>query len=157
MTHLTPCPICGKGQLVLLTQAEEFEFDLGEEKIKVRAQDVPVQKCNQCGEELSGPAAAQVRHEAICRAAGLLIPSEYKSIREKLGWSQQYLADLTGFGVATVSRSERGRLLPNRSYHTVLLALRDCPPFREYLKKLHTSHSRKLEVFPILADTAAQP
>ena len=143
--HGTSCPVCGKGHLVPLTQTEEFEFDLGEEKIMVRAEAVPVQKCDQCGEVLSGPAAAQVRHAALCRAAGFLTSTEYQTIREKLGWSQQFLADLTGFGVATISRLERGRLLPNRSYHTVLLALRDCPPFQEYLKSLHESRSQKRE------------
>lgn len=131
------CPECGKGQLIALTRTEEFDFDLGDEKIKVRVENVPIQKCDHCGEVMSGPAAAKVRHDAVCRAAGFLTPAEYKAIREGLNWSQQYLADLTGFGVATVSRSERGRLLPNRSYNTVLLALRDCKPFREYLEEQH--------------------
>jgi putative zinc finger/helix-turn-helix YgiT family protein len=129
------CPECGKGQLVGLTRTEEFDFDLGDGTIKVRAENVPVKKCDVCGEVMSGPDAAQVRHEAVCRAAGLLTPAEYRAIREGLGWSQQYLADLTGFGAATVSRAERGRLLPNRSFDKVLRALRDCPPFREYLRE----------------------
>lgn len=138
--HLPPtgskCPECGQGQLLALTRTEEFDFDLGEETVKVRAENVPVQKCDQCGEVISGPAAATVRHEAICCAAGLLPPAGIKAIREQFGWSQQNLADLTGFGVATVSRWERGRLLQNRSNNKVLLALRDCPPFREYLAGL---------------------
>lgn len=137
------CPECGKGQLIALTRIEEFDFDLGDEKVKVRAENVPVQKCDHCGEVMSGPAAAKVRHEAVCRAAGFLTPAEYRAIREELDWSQQYLADLTGFGVATVSRSERGRLLPNRSFNTVLLALRDCAPFREYLERVHASRSEQ--------------
>ena len=128
------CPECGKGQLITVRRSEEFDFDLGEVTVKVRAENVPVRKCDQCGEVISGPEAAKVRHDAVCRAAGFLIPSEYKAIRETLDWTQQDVADLTGFGVATVSRAERGRLLPNRSYNTVLLAIRDCPPFREYLQ-----------------------
>jgi DNA-binding transcriptional regulator YiaG len=94
---------------------------------------------------MSGPAAAKVRHEAICRAAGLLTPSEVKAIREKFGWSQQHLADLTDFGIATVSRWERGRLLQNRSNNKVLQAIRDCPPFREYLEGLLATKMRKQE------------
>jgi DNA-binding transcriptional regulator YiaG len=70
----------------------------------------------------------------ICRAAGLLTPAEIKGIREKFGWSQQNLADLAAFGVATVSRWEPGRLLQNKSSNKSLLALRDCPPFRKYLE-----------------------
>jgi putative zinc finger/helix-turn-helix YgiT family protein len=144
----TKCPECGKGQFVPQTRTEEFDFDLGEETVTVRAENVPVLQCDQCGEVMSGPAAAKVRHEAVCRAAGFLTPSEYKSIREELEWSQQRLADLTGFGVATVSRSECGRLLPNRSYNIVLLAIRDCSPFREYLERLHELQGGKREANP---------
>ncbi len=132
----TKCPECGVGQLLAFTRTEEFDFDLGDETVKVRAECVPVKKCDKCGTVMSGPEAAKVQHEAICRATGLLTPNEIKTIREKSGWSQQHLADLTGLGVATISRWERGRLLQNRSNNKVLLALRDCPPFREYLEGL---------------------
>src|SRR5436309_2478122 len=105
------CPECGQGQLISLTRTEEFDFDLGDETVKVRAENVPIEKCDKCGAVMSGPAAAKVRHEAVCRAAGLLTPSEIKALREQFGWSQQYLADLANIGVATISRWERGRLL----------------------------------------------
>ena len=133
------CPECGEGKLLSFTQDEEFDFDFGDKIVKVHAKDVPIKKCDRCGEEMSGPAAANVRHEAICRAAGLLAPSDIKALRDKFGWSQPHLADLTGLGIATVSRWERGRLLQNRSNNKVLLALRDCPPFREYLEGLLAS------------------
>lgn len=137
------CPECEQGHLVPFTRDEEFDYDLGEETIKVIARDVPVERCDSCGMTASGPAAARVRHEAVCRAAGLLTPSEIKAIREQFDWSQQYLAELTGFGVATISRWERGRLLQNRSTNKVLQAIRDCPPFREYLEELVASKTRK--------------
>src|SRR5713101_7205180 len=109
------------------------------------ARDVPVERCDACGMIASGPAAARVRHEAVCRAAGLLTPSEIKALRDKFGWSQQYLADLTDFGIATVSRWERGRLLQNRSNNKVLQAIRDCPPFREHLEGLLAAKRRQQE------------
>jgi putative zinc finger/helix-turn-helix YgiT family protein len=134
--ELPKCPECNRGRLRSLTRTEEFDFDLGEETVKVRVENVPVERCDQCGEVISGPAAARLRDEAICRAAGLLTPAEIKAIRESFGWSQQHLADLTGFGIATISRWERGRLMQNRSNNKVLLALRDCAEFREYLEGL---------------------
>jgi putative zinc finger/helix-turn-helix YgiT family protein len=137
------CPECEHGHLVPFTRDEELDFDLGEEIIKVLAKNVPLERCDTCGLIASGPPAAKVRHEAVCRAAGLLTPSEIKAIRERFGWSQQYLADLTGCGVATVSRWERGRLLQNRSSNKVLQAIRDCPPFREYLEGLLASKASK--------------
>src|ERR1700688_1260323 len=114
------CPECHTGQLLSQTRTEEFDFDLGDKTIRVRAENVPYQVCNHCKEELIGAEAVRIRHEAICFAAGYLSPAEYKAIRESFGWSQQYLADLTGYGVATVSRAERGRLLPNLSYDITL-------------------------------------
>jgi putative zinc finger/helix-turn-helix YgiT family protein len=145
----TKCPECGQGQLLAFSRTEEFDFDLGDETVKVRAENVPVEKCDKCGAVMSGPAAARVRHEAVCRAAGLLTPSEIKAIREQFGWSQKELADLTGCGVATVSRWERGRLLQNRSSNKVLQAIRDCPPFREYLEELLAPRAREPEPEPI--------
>jgi putative zinc finger/helix-turn-helix YgiT family protein len=141
-TFMPICPECGKGHLFDLTHPEDFEFDLGDEKIQVHVPAVHVETCDNCGVEISGPEAAAARHEAICRAAGLLSPAEIRTIREQLGWSQQYLADLTGFGVATVSRCERGRLLHSRSLNTVMVAIRDCPPFREHLEARHAARMR---------------
>src|SRR2546426_80033 len=100
----TVCPECGQGQLFEFTRTEEFDFDIGGEVVRVRAENVPLERCDKCGEVMSGPAAAIIQHEAICRAAGLLTPAEIKAIRDKFDWSQQYLADLTNFGVATISR-----------------------------------------------------
>src|ERR1700682_2903552 len=117
------CPECERGQLLPFTRDEEFDYDLGEETIKVIARDVPVERCDACGMIASGPAAAKVRHEAVWRAVGLMTPSEITAFRDQFGWSQQYLADLTDFGVATVSRWERGRLLQNRSANKVLQAI----------------------------------
>ena len=42
-------------------------------------------------------------------------PSEIVALRERLGLSQSELAALTGIGKATISRWERGRILPNRA------------------------------------------
>lgn len=140
------CPECREGQLFSFTQDEDFDFDLGDESVKVHAENVPVKKCDKCGEEMSGPPAAKVRHEAICRAAGLLAPSEIKALRDHFGWSQPYLAELTDFGIATISRWERGRLLQNRSANKVLQAIRDCTPFREYLEALLSSKTKKQKI-----------
>ena len=139
------CPECQHGHFVPFARDEELDYDLGEETIKVFARDVPVERCDACGIIASGPAAAKVRHEAVCRAIGLLTPSEIKAIRDKYGWSQQDLANLTDFGIATVSRWERGRLLQNRSANKVLLALRDCPAFREYVERLLASEAKNHE------------
>src|SRR5882672_8577617 len=48
------CPECGQGQLVSFTRTEEFDFDLGDETVKVRAENVPIEKCDKCGEVMTG-------------------------------------------------------------------------------------------------------
>src|SRR4051794_12129893 len=112
----TQCPECGRGTLRTMLRTEDFEFDLGSDGlIKVHAVNVPIEKCDICGEEISGPSAARIRDEALRQAAGLLTPLEIKAVRDKFGWSQQYLSDLTDFGIAMISCWEHGRLLQNRS------------------------------------------
>ncbi len=131
------CPSCGEGTLHTILRTEDFDFDLGDEgKVRVHAENVPLEKCDRCDELLSGPATAKIRDKARYDAAGLLLPPEIKAIRENLGWSQQYLANLTGFRIEHISLWERGRRLQNRSEDKVLRALRDNPPFREYLQGL---------------------
>jgi putative zinc finger/helix-turn-helix YgiT family protein len=122
------------GRLIPEEIDETFDFDLGEEKLRVHAQGVPVERCNQCGLELSGPAAAKVRHNAICRTAGLFTPEEIKELRQRLEMSQDEFAHLAGVGVATISRWERGRVLQNRSNNNLLVLIAEIPQARQLLE-----------------------
>jgi HTH-type transcriptional regulator/antitoxin MqsA len=93
-----------------------FEYGSEEdERITVQAFHVPIEVCDGCGESYSGPEAAKVEHEAICRILGLPTPSEIVGLRDRLGLSQAKFAHLTGIGEATISRWERGLMLPNRA------------------------------------------
>jgi DNA-binding transcriptional regulator YiaG len=137
---MTKCHECERGMLIPLIRNEEFEFDLGDgEILQVHAENIPVKQCDNCDEISIGSAAAKIRHDAICRAAEFPTPDEQKQIREQLGWSQQYLANLIGCGIVTVDLSERGRLLVNRNYYRTILAIRDCLPYRKYLEKQYQS------------------
>jgi putative zinc finger/helix-turn-helix YgiT family protein len=132
------CPSCGHRPLVAQRIRDDFEYGADDERISVVAEAVPVLSCPACGEVLYGPEAAAVRHEAICRALGLLSPNEIKAIRERIGPSQEDFARLTGIGVATLSRWERGRLLQTRAldrYLRLLDALPQTVQFLETLKK----------------------
>ena len=126
------CSMCGHSPLESKLIDDTFEYGTGDETIIVTARQVPVQACAKCGETYSGPEAARVEHEAICQALGLMTPSEIKALRDQFGWSQKDLAALTDLGIATISRSERGRHVQDRSTNMILQALRDCPGFRQY-------------------------
>jgi len=137
------CPECDKGLLVPQLVDETFNFDLGEETVKVHAQNVPVERCVNCGAELSGPAAAKVRHEAVCKAAGFFTPEEVKVLRKQLDLSQEAFAQLAGVGVATVSRVERGRLIQNRSTNNLFFLIAQSDEVRRLLAERLASRTRK--------------
>lgn len=120
--HASRCPTCNTGRLCDKIVTERFEFEVDGKTKAVLAEMVPVSECDNtaCGERLSGPEAARIRHEAICRTFGLLTPCEIQAIRERLELSQERFAQLTGIGVATISRWERGRLLQNRAMDNYL-------------------------------------
>ncbi len=130
------CPSCGHGALQARRIRDEFEYGPEDDRITIVAEAVPVLVCPACGETLYGPEAAAVRHEAICRTLGLLSPAEVKALRERLGPDQDDFARLTGIGVATLSRWERGRLLQTRAMDRYLRLLDALPQAARFLETL---------------------
>jgi putative zinc finger/helix-turn-helix YgiT family protein len=130
------CPSCGHQPLVAQRIRDEFEYGPDDERITVVAEDVPVLVCPACGVTLYGPEAAAVRHQAICRALGLLCPAEIKALRERLGLDQEEFARLTGIGIATLSRWELGRLLQTRALDRYLRLLEALPDAARFLETL---------------------
>ncbi len=113
---LQRCPNCGYNPLRPSFVDRTFEYGTEEdERITIHAHLVPIEVCDQCGESYCGPEAARVEHAAICRLLGLPTPDEIVRLRERLRLSQAKFADLTGIGEATISRWERGLMLPNRA------------------------------------------
>jgi|SRR5579884_2816615 len=122
--RLRRCPNCGHAPLREETITDRFEYRPdGEEPLTVEVPNVPVEVCPKCGEKYLGPAAVRIQHAAVCRALGLLTPAEIQAIRERLGPTQAEFARLTGIGEATISRWERGRILPNRAMDRYLRLL----------------------------------
>ncbi len=138
------CPICGKGKLEPQVRTERFEYGEGRRKVSVEAKDVPIEICTECTEVFSGPEAARIRQEAICRALHLLTPNEIRAAREQFGLSQEEFAELTGIGKATISRWERGWLLQNKAMDHYLRLLIAKPDNLEFL--------RQRQVTTVLAD-----
>jgi putative zinc finger/helix-turn-helix YgiT family protein len=132
------CPVCGKGHLEQRVVTERFDYGEGKKKVRVVADNVPVQVCTHCQETFSGPKAGLIRHRAICRALGLLTPEEICAIRERLGLSQAQFAKLTDIGEATISRWERGRLLQNKAMDRYLRLLDRNPDNVRLLEELRT-------------------
>jgi putative zinc finger/helix-turn-helix YgiT family protein len=77
-----------------------------------------------------------ISHKAICKVLGLLTPDEIRAVRDRLAMSQVEFSKLTGFGEATISRWERGRLLQNRANDRYLRLLAERPENVQFLESL---------------------
>jgi putative zinc finger/helix-turn-helix YgiT family protein len=134
------CPTCDVGQLHPQVVTERFPYEDDGKEVTVVAENVPVERCDnaECGEELSGPEAASIRHMAICRALGLLTPAKIKAIRDSLNLTQAEFARLTRLGEATICRWERGRLLQNPAMDRYLRLIARSEDNIRFLKRLHT-------------------
>jgi putative zinc finger/helix-turn-helix YgiT family protein len=131
------CPLCGHFPLRPVLEDRTFDYGTEEDdRVTVHALQVPLEVCDGCGEKYSGPEAAKVEHAAICRTLGLPTPAEIIALRERLSLSQAEFADLTGIGKATLSRWERGRLLPSRGLARYLQLLARNPRNLDLLKEL---------------------
>jgi putative zinc finger/helix-turn-helix YgiT family protein len=120
-------PICIHDSLEPQVIRDEFDYGPEDDRIKIVIEAVPVMVCSVCGEVFYGPEAGQMHHRAICKAYHLMTPEEIKGVREHLGKTQEEFAELTGIGVATLSRWEKGRLIQTRAHDNYLRILETVP------------------------------
>lgn len=122
--HLNRCPNCDSTHLRDENITDRFDYKLEDgTSMEIEAADVPVQICENCGEQFLGANAARIQHAAVCRALKLLTPEEIRTIRENLGLTQPEFALLTGIAEATISQWEAGRILHNRAMDRYLRLL----------------------------------
>lgn len=117
------CPTCGRSTLESRFIHEEFDYGPEEDCVRVMAEAVPVLACPACDEIFYGPEAEREHDRAIRDVLGLLTPEQIRKIRERLGMSQAEFSRLSGIGVATLSRLEKGRLIQSRSLDNYLRLL----------------------------------
>jgi DNA-binding transcriptional regulator YiaG len=162
------CPTCDVGRLRNRVVDERFDYEDDGVKHTVVAENVPLRECDNpvCRERLSGPEAARIRdeaigrtldeylrrpdstpeaarlrHDALCRAQGLLTPGEIRTIRERVASSPAEFWRLTGIGVATIGRWERGGLLQHRSMDRYLRLLDRDVANVQFLRRLQDDGS----------------
>jgi len=128
------CPSCGHLSLEQRLVHERFEYGGEDKTVWVEVENVPVEVCGHCGEPFSGPAAAAVRHDAICKTLGLLTPADIRALRERFAMTQEQFAVSTGIGVATISRWERGRWVQTRAHDRLLRTLDENRVLREVVE-----------------------
>src|SRR5271170_2477856 len=105
------CDCCSASATVRMSYAvQKFNYGAEEPYVELSVR-VPVWTCAECGDQYTDEKAEEIRHEEVCRHLQRMTPSDIKCLREMYGLTQANLAELTGFGVASIKRWEGGSLV----------------------------------------------
>ena len=106
------CVLCGSSEIA--TRQEEISFPVStrgkEDTLRVT---IPVHECKECEFEFTSPVADKIQHDAVCRFLNVMTPSEVREVRKKSGLTQSKFAEITGIGVASINRWEKGGVIQN--------------------------------------------
>lgn len=122
MENTVTCLQCGGTQLDMASREVEFDHGGRDKPFRVKA-TFPFITCRQCGFVSVDGVDEDLQHEAACRHLGVMTPAEIRALRDKIGLTQKDLAELTGFGVASISRWEGGVLIQNEACDRLLYLL----------------------------------
>ena len=120
-THI--CPKCStENSFAELTTTEYI--DVRGEEIKL---EVPILRCNACGEEYynfeEDIDVLDQAYREYRNKHNMIQPEQLKSFRKEYGLTQHELANLLGWGGATISRYENGALQDEAHDKTLQLAM----------------------------------
>ena len=94
-------------------------------------ENLPVSKCESCGEVYYDNRADSATQNALRTHLGLLLPEQIVALREARGLTQSDVSRDTGIAAETLSRWENGRVIQSKSHDTLLRAyLGDLSLFR---------------------------
>ena len=129
----TKCSKCRERAVALATVSYSVQVDNDGRKYDVAIPDLVVPRCAKCGNiVLHGDANDRITAE-FRKVAGLLTPAEIRFHRERVGLSQEELAEHLGITVLTLSRWELGELIQPRSLDRFLRAVLTMPELRRTL------------------------
>lgn len=140
-----PCPLCGHG-LKEKSVTETFTY-------KGRALEYPnyvVHQCSSCGEEFVGNRAMKESGRRLRdfyrEVDGLLLSSEIKRIRVKLGYTQDGLSQLLGGGAKAFARYESGDVIQSEAMDNLLRVLDSHPQALATLENKNMPEKRVISV-----------
>ena len=138
------CDVCGAIGVQTELMRDPFIYGTGADAVELTA-DVWVHTCSACGDSYTDDEADVAYDEAVCHHLGLLTPAEIRAIRKGYDLTRAELAQLTGFGKATLGRWERGELHQNRSADRYLRLLQDLEVMRLLRALVEPSDSSGIE------------
>ena len=116
------CPECGGKDVQTRYETEEFRYGVGEHAIAISV-ELPLRQCAACGFQYFDHVADETRHEAVCRALGVMTPQEIQAVRQAFGFSRREFSVLTGLGEASLGRWECGTLIQSQANDRYLYLL----------------------------------
>ncbi len=127
------CSKCRERTVVIATIPYELQMEHDRRKYEVSIAALSVPQCTKCGNfSLDHEASDQITC-AFRKQIGLLQPEEIRQQREKLGLSQQELADLLDVGASEIAWWENGERLQQRHMDRFLRAFFAVPELRRTL------------------------
>jgi putative zinc finger/helix-turn-helix YgiT family protein len=114
------CANCGQRTMEIATVDYSTDWIYDGRTYRVHVPNLSVPKCSNCG-AMSFDRDADLQTEAEYRKLlGILCPDEIRSNRERLGLSQQQLADLISASIHEVERWESGGQIQQRAQDKML-------------------------------------
>jgi putative zinc finger/helix-turn-helix YgiT family protein len=127
------CSKCRERAVVIATIPYELQMDHDGRKYQVKIADLSVPQCTKCGNFSFDHEASQQIARAFCREAGLLNGAEIRRQREKLGLTQQALAELLDVESSELAWWENGERIQQRHMDRFLRAFFALPELRRTL------------------------
>lgn len=125
------CPNCGSGNVTTRLSVDRFTYGNGTDAVQLKA-NIPFHRCTDCTFEYTDSEAEDIRHEAVCRHLGVMVPAEVLDLRSSYGLTRAEFAEATRIGEASLARWETGQLIQNPANDNFLYLLR----FRENWERL---------------------
>ena len=134
----TKCSKCGERAVALSTMPYTVQVLNDGRKYHVAIPNLEVPRCSKCGNTvLHGEANSRITAE-LRKVVGLLTPEEMRFHRERVGLTQDELADHLGINVQTLASWEAGELIQPRSLDRFLRAILTKPELRKTLADKHS-------------------
>ena len=114
------------------------------ERVKV---SVPLKWDEEIQEWLLTPEAHQIIEDTKARHMGLLLPAQFRELRERYGFTQKEMGELLQVGEKSWTRWESGRHRPSRSINLLVRALYEGGLSIDYLLKRAGKPTREEYVF----------
>lgn len=118
---------------------------------------VPMLWDHELNEWLITPEAEELIETTKARHMGLLLPSELKALRERLGLSQQAIGELLQIGAKSWTRWESGGQRPSRSINLLLRALDSGMVSPHQLREINSSRADWSRQFRMLETAGTMP